>query len=122
MIGHRCLPQDTAYPTSLSTHRADWRRMAAGASAMQRAVVAPHTNLPLRRTSLIGRDQELTALRELAVRAEGRLVTLTGAGGSGKTSLALEVGRSLLDEFPDGVWLADLAPLADTALVTQAVA
>src|SRR4051794_20895289 len=57
------------------------------------------TNLPSRRISLIGREQDLEAVRELVLRTDGRLVTLTGAGGCGKTSLALEVGRSLLGEF-----------------------
>src|SRR4051794_30613936 len=56
-------PRTQRAPNSLSTHGADSRRMAAGASGMQRAEPAAHTNVPLRRTSLIGRDQELTALR-----------------------------------------------------------
>src|SRR5436190_23121401 len=81
----------------------------------------PPTNLPLRRTALIGRERDLSAVRQLVLGAEGRLVTLTGAGGSGKTSLALDAARGLVDAFPDGVWLAELAPLSDPALVPQAV-
>src|SRR5216110_3252375 len=80
------------------------------------------TNLPAPRTRLIGRDEDLGAVRDLVLHAEGRLVTLTGAGGSGKTSLALEVARGLVGAFPDGVWLVELAPLADPTLVPQAVA
>ena len=71
-------------------------------------------------TSFVGRQAEIDAL---AVRvAEGRLVTLVGPGGAGKTRLAIEAGRRLLDEFPDGVWLAELAVLRDPAQVAPTVA
>src|SRR4051794_20274152 len=79
-------------------------------------------NLPAPRMRLIGREHDVAAVCTLTLQADGRLVTLTGAGGSGKTSLALEVARGLLDHFPDGVWLVELAPLADSTLVAQAVA
>src|SRR5581483_5440166 len=80
------------------------------------------TNLPAPRTRLIGRDQEHAAVSARVVEADGRLLTLTGAGGCGKTSLALEVARGLLDVFPDGVWLVELAALSGEALVLEAVA
>jgi predicted ATPase len=51
-----------------------------------------------------------------------RLLTLTGAGGSGKTRLALEVARDLIGAYPDGVWMVELAPLSEESLVVQAVA
>jgi predicted ATPase len=60
----------------------------------------------------------LEVKRELAMT---RLLTLTGTGGSGKTRLALEVARSLLGVYPDGVWLVELAPLSEGTLVPQAV-
>jgi len=72
-------------------------------------------NLPLRLTSFIGRERELGEL-SLLIR-EHRAVTLTGAGGIGKTRLALETAQALLDEFPDGVWLVELAPLSDGGLI-----
>ena len=73
-----------------------------------------------RRTSLIGREQILADVIEL-VRAH-RLVTLTGVGGVGKTRLSIEVGASLADEYPDGVWMVELAPLTDPTAVPDAIA
>ncbi len=76
-------------------------------------------NLPAQLTSLLGREREMAALQGLLGKA--RLVTLTGAGGTGKTRLALELGASVLDRFPGGVWLADLAGIARADLVTSLV-
>ena len=81
---------------------------------------AQRGNLPMPATSLIGREQILADLMEL-VRAH-RLVTLTGVGGVGKTRLSVEVGTSLADEHPDGVWMVELAPLTDPAAVPAAIA
>src|SRR5919204_4175819 len=81
----------------------------------------PH-NLPLQRTRLIGRERDVAAVRQAVLDREGHLVTLTGAGGCGKTRLALQVGRDLVEAFEHGVWLVELAPLADRLLVPQAVA
>jgi non-specific serine/threonine protein kinase len=81
-----------------------------------------HTNLPPPRTPLIGRASEVAALRDLIARGETRLVTLTGVGGCGKTRLALQVAADLAGHFPGGAWLVELAPIADPALVSQALA
>ena len=77
-------------------------------------------NLPLSRTSFVGREREvLEVKRHLAMTS---LLTLTGAGGCGKTRLALEAARDLVGAYPDGVWLVELAALSEPALVAQAVA
>ncbi|MEU7000423.1 BTAD domain-containing putative transcriptional regulator [Nonomuraea sp. NPDC046570] len=73
------------------------------------AVVRPSTNLPASLTELVGRDEAVTEIRSLL--ASGRLVTLTGSGGVGKTSLALETARQLAGAYADGVWLVELAGL-----------
>ena len=68
------------------------------------------TNLPSRVTSFVGREREIAEIRSaLGGLVRTRLVTLTGAGGCGKTRLALEVAGDLLEAFPDGVWLVELA-------------
>ena len=77
-------------------------------------------NLPAGRTSFIGRERELVEVKRAL--AMTRLLTLTGAGGSGKTRLALEVARDLVGAYPDGVWLVQLAGLSEGALVPQALA
>ena len=77
-------------------------------------------NLPQQVTSFVGREKEVAALKALL--AKTRLLTLTGSGGSGKTRLSLQVAADVLEAFPDGVWLVELAPLADPASVPQAVA
>ncbi len=85
-----------------------------------RALDTTPGNLRPAATSLIGRDSEVDAIKT-AVRCH-RLVTLTGVGGVGKTRLALEVAARLTDEFPDGVWLFELASVTDPAAVPNAVA
>lgn len=77
-------------------------------------------NLTADLTSFIGRHKELLDLCRLA--ATSRLLSLTGAGGVGKTRLAVRLAVSLLDRFPDGVWLADFAPLSGPDLMAQTIA
>jgi len=78
------------------------------------------TNLPAPITNFIGRVKEVKEIIQLM--RENRLITLTGVGGVGKTRLAIQSSRSLLEEFDDGVWWVELAPLRDETLVPQTVA
>jgi predicted ATPase/class 3 adenylate cyclase len=78
------------------------------------------TNLPVHRTSFVGREREVIRVKEL-LRGPG-LLTLTGPGGSGKTRLALQAAGELLDGYPDGVFLVELAPITDTDLVPSSIA
>src|SRR6516164_9279003 len=82
--------------------------------------MAARTNLPAPTADLIGRDDEIGEVIDLL--ADHRFVTVTGAGGIGKTRLALEVARRLLPRFADGVWIAELAPLSDPRVVPVTVA
>lgn len=77
-------------------------------------------NLLAQMTSFIGREDEIEQVKNLLI--EHRLVTLTGAGGVGKSRLALRVAEEVLMDYPDGAWLIELAPLADPGLVVQMVA
>lgn len=80
--------------------------------------VSPN-NLPVQLTSFIGRAGEIRELKRLL--DEHRLVTLTGAGGAGKTRLAAQVGAEVVAGYPDGAWWADLAPLVSPDLVAETV-
>lgn len=77
-------------------------------------------NLPPQLTNFIGRQAEMATLRQIVL--ENRLITLTGAGGAGKTRLAVEVTAALATEFGDGAWCVDLAPITDPRVVPIAVA
>jgi predicted ATPase/DNA-binding CsgD family transcriptional regulator len=83
-------------------------------------VRAGSANLPVQLTSFVGRDRELTELAELL--DSTRLLTLTGAGGCGKTRLALQLAADAVDRYPGGVWFLELAPLSDPALIESALA
>jgi predicted ATPase/class 3 adenylate cyclase/DNA-binding CsgD family transcriptional regulator len=76
--------------------------------------------LPAQLTSFVGREAQITNVRQTL--ADNRLVTLTGAGGVGKTRLAVQIAAQLTGEFADGIWYVDLAPITDPELVPVAVA
>jgi non-specific serine/threonine protein kinase len=138
--GVRRLPQRgtlTLLIEALGLAGAERAAFEAAARGLDEAAAADHpplpvpTNLPLALTSFVGRASELVLVRDLL--GETRLLTLTGAGGCGKTRLALEVARALTRAageaaaYADGIWLVELAALAGTtaggaALVPQAVA
>jgi predicted ATPase/DNA-binding XRE family transcriptional regulator len=82
----------------------------------------PLHNLPAQLTPLIGRGQQLAAIAARLRSPAVRLLTLTGAGGIGKTQLALQAAREMLDEYADGVFFVGLAPIADRSLVVLAIA
>jgi transcriptional regulator with XRE-family HTH domain len=128
-----------ALARALRLSAAERASFAAAARAPGAAAGAPPrptpSNLPAPPTPLIGREREAAALAALLGQADGRLVTLTGVGGCGKSRLALQVAADLRDRgarggpsggpapaFPGGVWLVELAPVADPALVPHTVA
>lgn len=76
-------------------------------------------NLPIQLTRFIGRKREMAEIKLLLT--DTRLLTLTGAGGCGKTRLALQIANMVSEDFKDGVWFVELAPLRDPALVPQLI-
>ena len=82
--------------------------------------IGPSHNLPASLSSFIGREHARARVQDLLT--AHRLVTLVGAGGVGKTRLALAVAAGILDDYPDGVWLVELAPFAESGLVPGAAA
>jgi len=85
-----------------------------------RSLDALPNNLPQQLTSFIGREQVIAEVLEIFKHT--RLLSLTGSGGAGKTRLALQVAADLLEDYEDGVWMIELAALADPNLVAQSVA
>ncbi len=79
-------------------------------------------NLPAQPSPFIGREKEIAGLSTLLRRQEVRIVTLTGPGGTGKTRLALQAAADMFDEFEDGVYFVNLAPIADSGLVASTIA
>jgi predicted ATPase/class 3 adenylate cyclase len=83
---------------------------------------AKPTNLPVQTTTLLGRERVTKDVAALLLRDDVRVLTLTGAGGTGKTRIGLHVAAELVDEFPDGVFFIGLAPLLDPALLLPTIA
>lgn len=110
------------FVAAVQRERADSHANAGPSPVPARSASTPaaSNNLPQQPTGLIGREAELADIK--ARLTSHRLVTLTGTGGVGKTRLAIEAGSSVLDRYPDGVWLAELAPLNDAQLVTSIIA
>ncbi len=96
------------------------RRREPHQSASASASEPARHNLPLSTTSFVAHAGQIERVTERL--RDSRLLTITGSGGCGKTRLALEVARDLVSEFADGVWLIELAPLADASLVSQTIA
>ena len=84
-------------------------------------VEARPTNLPVSRTGFVGREKEVAAAKELLLRQDVRLVTVTGPGGIGKTRLAVEVASGLTEWFPGGIHFVPLSPLSDPGLITAVI-
>jgi predicted ATPase/class 3 adenylate cyclase len=76
-------------------------------------------NLPVQLTSFIGREKEMEEIKQSVL--AHRLVTLTGVGGTGKTRLSLQIAADVVDQFRDGVWFVELAPISDPNLISQAI-
>jgi predicted ATPase/DNA-binding CsgD family transcriptional regulator len=83
---------------------------------------SPRLRLPLPLAPLIGREREITQLRQILHRPEVRLVTITGPGGVGKTSLALQVAHELGNSFPDSIYFISLAAIRDPTLIIPTIA
>ena len=100
-----------------------WRRcFLAAIPGSPRAESVRPTNLPAGRPQLVGRDDELAEVLDLVASGDERLVTITGRGGAGKTSLALLAGMELLDRHPGGVWWVDLMAVGSPDEVALAIA
>ncbi len=79
------------------------------------------TNIPVQRTGFVGREKEVAAAKELLLRQNVRLVTVTGPGGIGKTRLAVEVASGLVENFPGGIHFVPLSPLSDPGLIASVI-
>jgi predicted ATPase/class 3 adenylate cyclase len=129
-LAHRVLPTGASL-VDLGLHRLKdltepeqvWQLAASGLLAEFPSLKSLSTipnNLPFAPTSFRGREQELEEVKSLL--SQHKLVTLFGSGGVGKTRLAVQVAAEVLHHYPDGVWFADLAPIADPKLVSSVVA
>jgi len=81
----------------------------------------PASNLPVQRTTFVGRERELTSVKDLLLRPSVRLVTLTGPGGIGKTRLGLQAAGEMEEYFPEGIYFVSLASVNDASLVPSLI-
>jgi len=114
--------ESTHSPTVQNTAGEPALHATSGDATARHMIAAPHNNLSLPRTPLIGRDRTVAAVQHLLLQEQVGLLTLTGPGGMGKTRLALQVAANVLDHFVDGVYFVALAPISDPALVSTAIA
>jgi non-specific serine/threonine protein kinase len=123
-IANKCLEKDRErrYQSArdLIADLSQLRRQLEGDAETTRIGERRLHNLPAQLTSFVGRHREIEEVRQLL--STTRLLTLTGAGGCGKTRLALQVASELVDRFRDGVWVVDLAPVSDRDVVTHTLA
>jgi predicted ATPase/DNA-binding winged helix-turn-helix (wHTH) protein len=118
--GYRFVAELTAPAPHAPTRQADTTFNRVGRAVAQVPSLKAYTNLPAATSELIGRELQLEDVAALV--SANRLLTLVGAGGIGKTRLAVELGRRVLEDFADGVWIVELGPLSDPALVLPAIA
>ncbi|MBV8374141.1 MAG: tetratricopeptide repeat protein [Candidatus Eremiobacteraeota bacterium] len=105
---------------SQPVHEPEHRPEAPIEPSQPRDAFVKSNNLPIARTEFIGRERDVSDVKALLSRHA--LVTLVGSGGVGKTRLAIQVGTELLDQYPDGVWFVDFAPISDPELVSSVIA
>src|SRR5215216_2306146 len=113
------IPQNER-PSFLRFARGDWQEITGeqeNAPWQTSYKRTPRSNLPAATTSFIGRSREETEIIDLV--REHRIVTLTGAGGIGKTRLSIQAASKLLNDFPDGIWKVEFASLSDPTLISQ---
>lgn len=120
----RSLKQELEFQLKLkNVAKPDLKSASADVETRRLQAVTTHPcNLPAQITPLVGRKSEANAVKRLFEQQDARLVTLTGPGGTGKTRLGLEVGAKMLGDFEDGVFLVNLSPITDPALVVSAIA
>jgi predicted ATPase/class 3 adenylate cyclase len=123
----RALLEDGVVVRDLGEHRlkdlsGPQRLYQLGADEFPRLKTLHQTNLPVAWTRLVGREHDVEALLELLRRDDVSVVTVTGAGGGGKTRLAMQVAADAAEDYADGVWFVALAALTDASLVEAAIA
>jgi predicted ATPase len=121
----RCLakkPEDRYASTAEMVRDLTIVRDHIGEAVVEAPGAPPPRQLPAQRNTLVGRERELEAAKNLMIKDDIRLITLTGPGGTGKTRLAVQLAEDVAEQFAGGVWFAGLAPILDSGLVVSAIA